>query len=412
MKKSIRPWLAAAGSFLLLFTSVGLGANGMTLFYIPVAADLGFTQTGFSLYYTIALLSGMLVYPLFGRFYTKHPEKMKLSMLIAGVITLLCFFLYSRSNTLMEFYIISVFRGVCNSALSTVPATMIINSWFSEKRSLMVSISFMGSSLGGLAYTQISKAVMAAYGWSAAYWVSGFVGFLTVVIVLLITAVSPTSVGQKPYGYKEGDEKSDPAQLWGVDSGKALKSAVFWIFGFGIFLAAGVTMGMQQYMTSTLQVDFGHSGEIASRAYSVFMVFICLGKIVVGWMYDRFNIKVGILYGSILIIASLLCMVIGLSPVWMVFAFAVLFGLGNMNSTVTATTVTTNIFGLKDYGTIFGFISMFVTSGMSLGPLVAAAIFDGTGSYTGAWTLFLAVMVIATLMQLTAAAMSKKLREN
>lgn len=414
MKKSIRPWLALVGAFFLMFTTIGLGASGMTLFYKPVVADLagnGFTQSNFSLYYTIAVLAGMITFPIFGRIYTKYPRRMKPIMLATGLITLATFVGYAAANQLWQFYLLSLIRGLANSALSSVPATMILNNWFAEKRGTVTSIAFMGSSFGGILYTKVSEFCMAAYNWRTAYWVVGVIGFATVLIVLLVTTPTPEMAGEKPYGYKEDASGASNVSLWGPTSGQALKMPLFWFTGIALFLGGVALMGVQQCFPTSMQLDFGLSAAVASNAVSIHMILICAGKLIMGWLYDRFDYKVGILYSSLMaVIGILLLMMPGMSPA-MAYVFAACFGLGNMSSTVTSTTVTSGIFGLRDYGTIYGFISMFMTGGMSISPVIASAIFDTTGNYRGAWYLFLGIMVLSAAMLCFAVTRGKRNRE-
>lgn len=401
MKKSLRPWLALVGAFFLMFTTIGLGASGMTLFYKPVVADLagnGFTQSNFSLYYTIATLAGMITFPVFGRIFTKHARRMRIIMLAAGLITLSTFVGYAFSDQLWQFYLLSLIRGLSSSALSSIPATMVINNWFAEKRGTVTSIAFMGSSFGGILYTKVSEYCMAAYSWRTAYWVVGVIGFLTVLIVLLVTTPTPEMAGMKPYGYREDSSGANNATPWGPTSGQVLKMPLFWVAGAAFFLGGLALMGTQQCFPTSMQEDFGLSASVAANAVSIHMVLICAGKLVMGWLYDRFDYKVGILYSSIMaVIGILLLLMPGMTPA-MACVFAVCFGLGNMSSTVTSSAVTSGVFGLKDYGTIYGFISMFMTCGMSVAPVIASAIFDTTGTYRGAWYLFLGVMVVSAAL--------------
>ena len=201
MKKSIRPWLVLAASFILMFTTIGLGANGLSLLYKPVAEALNFSQTKFNLYYTIATLAGLVASPIAGKIFSKKFSSARLYIIIGGVINLACFVAYSFCRTLPQFYIASFFRGVGTSLISATPATMLINEWFVEKRSTATSIAFMGSSAGGLVYTQISKFLLNTYGWQTAYWGMGVVSFVTIIIVVILAVPTPDQANAKPYGY-------------------------------------------------------------------------------------------------------------------------------------------------------------------------------------------------------------------
>ena len=109
----IRPWMSLIAAFLILASSIGLGTNGLSLFYVTVTESVGFTQTAFSVYYAITMYVTALLCPVVGKIFTKRENLMKPMMAGAAALTALCFFLYSRCSSLPAFYAVSTVRGVC-----------------------------------------------------------------------------------------------------------------------------------------------------------------------------------------------------------------------------------------------------------------------------------------------------------
>ncbi|MGI5971793.1 MAG: MFS transporter [Oscillospiraceae bacterium] len=402
--KKLWPWITLAGPFFLLFTSIGL-INGMTLFYIPVAEALGVSLTRFSIYYTLGVLGSLLAMPLAGKIFTKYYNRTRLIIFVSGLLNILCLLLFARANTVWEFYVISVIRSVGTAGLSTVPATMIINSWFIEKRSLATSIAFIGSGFGGLFYTQLSKYFLAAYGWRVGYIALAGGCAVTLVLALVFSSPSPEAAGRLPLGSKE--ERAS-AESWGLTLAQAYKTAGFWVLGIAFFIAGVVVMGVQQPMSSALQQDFGHSQEFSASVVSVFLIVVSAGKLIIGWIFDRFGLKTGIIYSGLLLIVSLLmmCNAYGAAAA---YAFAVIFGLGNMNSTVTSAAVTSAVFGTREYGTIYGFLSALLSGGMALGPILTSRFYDVLGSYRGAWILYIVLSVVVAALLIYTLGQRKKL---
>jgi len=411
-KHSIRPWVVLFASFMMMFTTIGLGSNGITLLYKPVVESLGFDHAQFSLYYTFSTLAGLVAAPLAGRLLSKRFRNVRLFILIGGFFNMLCFVAYSFCRTLPAFYIVSILRGFAGSLISATPATMLINAWFVDKRSTVTSIAFMGSSAGGLVYTQISNFLLTNWGWQTAYWVLGAVSFVTIILVAILATPTPEDVGAKPFGYDKLRSGAGEAvgNAWqGLTAGQAMKTAPFWLLCIALFLGSIVVMGVQQCVATALQNDFAYSSDVAAGVVSVFMVFICVGKLIIGWIFDKTNVKVGLIYSCVLLVASMVCMVMAAS-LPMAYAFAVIFGLGNMTSTVISTTVTTTAFGTREYGTIYGTVTMFMTGGMAIGPVISSAIAGATGTYTMAWIAYAAVSVVTTVLLVIVSGLSKRLR--
>jgi MFS family permease len=53
--------------------------------------------------------------------------------------------------------------------------------------------------------------------------------------------------------------------------------------------------------------------------------------------------------------------------------------------------------GVRRLGSILGLLALFTTFGFAAGPAIAGRIFDVTGSYTGAWILFVAMALISAI---------------
>lgn len=379
----------------MLFTCIGLGASGLTLFYLPVASELGFTQSAFSLYYTIATVASMVAMAVFGGVLNKHFKHVRAFMLIGAVLTMMCFLGYAFSSKLWLFYVISVFRGIVGVGFSALPATMLINNWFKEKRALATSIVFAGSGFGGMFYTQISSFLITNYGWRAAYGVLGIISLITIIIAVQLVKPDPAAVGLLPYG-KDVKEDGQP-DVWGLTFKQILFSPVFWFSCIALALGSIVVMGVQQGIAPALVTDHGFSGGDAALVYSTMLIVLCGGKLIFGWIYDKFGFVFSVVYVGITVGLSLFFLTLSGNP-GMAYCFAVLFGLGNMTATILAASLTSSVFGTRDYGTKYGIVNMFCVGGMSLGPLLTSYVFDVTGAYRNAWFIYIGITAIVTMI--------------
>lgn len=404
-----RPWMVLAGAFIMMFTCIGLGASGLTLFYQPVAEDLGFSQTAFSLYYSISTLVGMFFMPVIGTVLSKHVKHIRLIMLICGICTMLSFVGYSFCTRLWQFYACSVFRGMITCGISAVPATMLLNNWFYSHRSMVTAIAFTGSSFGGMVYTQLSNYYITHFGWHMAYIALGVTAFATIVIAVLLVQPSPETGNSPPYvSAKEQSHKHTIQENWGISGKGALRTFSFWLLLIGIFLGGMVVMGVQQGMVSSLMIDYNYTSGMAASLYSIFMIVMCLGKLLYGWLADAAGPWVSTIYIGVLnALAMIAFLNISFSGA-MAYALVVLFGLGNMTATVLMTNITTTVFGTKDYGSIYGTVNMMASGGMSVGPLLTAAIFDATGSYRMAWLIFFVIAIVSMALFLAVLAGKKQ----
>jgi hypothetical protein len=75
--------------------------------------------------------------------------------------------------------------------------------------------------------------------------------------------------------------------------------------------------------------------------------------------------------------------------------FIVVFGL--VRDTHLLPLVIGESLGIRRLGSILGLLALFATIGFAAGPAIAGRIFDVTGSYSGAWVLFMAMALVSAL---------------
>jgi cyanate permease len=74
------------------------------------------------------------------------------------------------------------------------------------------------------------------------------------------------------------------------------------------------------------------------------------------------------------------------------------FGLTMGNIIMMQSLITGECFGLVSFATVSGLAGVFTMSGAAFGPSIAGLIFDATGSYQMAFTIFAAMSVAAILL--------------
>lgn len=409
MTDTKRPWLAAVGAFLMLF-AVGLTSGGLSVFYLPVTADLGFSQTSFSLYVSIIALTGIVSFPLSGRLTSKYNRHIRWFVRAGAVGCLLCFFLYSRARSLTLFYAASVLMGFFVSTYANVIATSIVNNWFYSRRALIVSVIYTGTSLGSIFFVQLGSSIILNLGWRAAYVILGGIDCLILLAASCLISPKPELLGLYPYGWDSSAQTQSAAPQTGLTMPQALKTLCFWVLSIGIFIGCIYVMGIQQSIVPSLQVDFGYTPIAAAAIFSVYNISCCIGKILMGVVMDRWGFVVALVYMLVLLTAAMILM-LNASVTAVAVAFAVCFGLGNMFASVIASNATSGIFGVRDYSSIFGMVTIFYVVGMAVGPIAAGSIVDMTGSYHKSWYVYGALILISGAIVLAAYLSRNKLRK-
>ena len=105
------------------------------------------------------------------------------------------------------------------------------------------------------------------------------------------------------------------------------------------------------------------------------------------------------LFSFMLLIVSLLWLQIA-KELWMLYLFAMIYGMGHGGVYTTISPMVAEYFGIKAHGALFGIVVFSGTFGGALGPSLAGYIFDVTAGYSLAF--WMATLVSALGLTLIA----------
>ncbi len=397
-QKTFYGWWIMAGCFFLTFSGIGIAINSIGVFLKPVSESLGFARGEFSLYFTIAALSMMVAAPFMGKLLSKY--NIRLVMGIATTLLAISFILYSQSTQLIHFYLLSISLGIGMAGTHVIPVALLITNWFKEKRGLALAIALAGSGIGGMCFNPIGNYLITVYGWQTAYIILGCILALTTIpVALFIVRLHPSEMGLVPYGETQENAES-LADLKGFSLSEAVKTSGFWLLALALFFIGLINMGVQQHIPAYLN-DIGHSPAFAASIVAIFMGVLVVGKIALGHIFDRYGSKIGvILIFSVFALATFILM--GAKAVWIAVVFGLIFGFANAIMTIPAPLLTVELFGQKNYGVIYGVMSIFFTLGSGVGMPLSGAIFDAQGSYLPAFGLYIVLALVTMLIALLA----------
>ncbi len=395
-------WWIVAGGFILNFLGVGIGINAIPVFLKPVVTDLHFNRGDFSLYFTIVALTMTFGAPLAGKLLEKYNVR-----IVMGASTLLLaagFAAYSLCTTLTEFYIVSFFVGVGHAAAHIIPVSMLITNWFNKKRGLAMGVVFTASGLGGLFFSPVANHIITEYGWRNGYLALGLlIGVFCVPCAFFVMRKSPAEVGQLPDGAKAGSSATAVVEESGFSVGQAVKSPVFWLLVVMIFLIDAQAMGIQQHLPAYL-TDRGRSASFAANLLGFYLGMIAVGKIILGYVSDRFGSGTGFAIFTCVLGGSLMFL-FNTEELWSLALFAIAFGFGNAVITVSLPLMTAACFGMKNFGVIFGLLTIANALGAAVGTPGVGYLYDTTGSYnTAIW-----ISVVITFVALAAGVLAMRL---
>lgn len=412
-------WLIVAVGFFSLFVSMG-ARNGFGVFIKPMEETLLWPdRAGISFVIAIGTLTNALTQPFIGNLYDKYGARavISLSLLTLGGATLLLSLtsnfgmtwsvdlrLFTLTPSLL--YLTLIYGVVTSSAsggVSLVTVHSLLSKWFYRRRGLALSLSTAGASAGGLILTPFAAYLIIGAHWRVAWVALGlFVLLLALPLALLIIKDSPESVGETPDGEKapspsdgdgNGGRRVAPALLRApLETSNwrdSFKSAPFWQLS-GAYWVCGVTTIIISAHYVPFATDLGISPGVAALAFGFMQGLNAVGVIIVGVLSDRFSRKnlLGTIYFirflayAILVAPGFVGLLWGVSvpPAIAIWGFATLAGLSWIATPPLTSSLTADIYGIRNIGTLNGLTTMAHQIGGALSVFMAGVLYDLTQS--------------------------------
>ncbi len=266
-------------------------------------------------------------------------------------------------------------------ALVYTPAIGCVPPWFTRNRGLASGLASAGIGAGTLVIPLLVALAIAQFEWRIALRILAL-GVLLVGVgaAWLLRRAPPSSMAHTAAG--------------GLSLREALRSRRFWWLYFGV-VSAAPTMFIPFAHASAAARDLGIDDPRAVGLVGLIGIGSLVGRFAIGALADR----IGRLRALTLLQASM-----GLSyllwwgaPGYVALAlFALWFGLSYGGIVSLLPALCMDLFGARAVSSIIGALYTGAGVGNLFGPVLAGAVFDARGSYTGVIVTCLLLSAVAT----------------
>ena len=389
-------WIIVGAIFLTMFFIWG-GINSAAVFFLPVLKTFGWTRAKFSIALSIGWITGGASGPLIGWVADRvNPKKM---MVGGAVVTALAYVGLSRATTFAEFLAINGLFGICVGASTYLPCSLVIASWFQERRGLALGIAFSGAMLGGAAMTPVAQHIIAAAGWRVGYLMLALPIVLVVVplIVFVVRRRGHTQLSES--AAIENQARPEPAaptalEPPGLELSEAWQTRSFWLISAAQLLA-GFSIGMGPHYVAYL-TGVGYTAAFAAAVISLYLVLTTAGTLLGGPLADRFGARHALFFTFILSALGMLGMH-GIAHFLGLTTNVLAGGFAAGAYVVQMPLVVIESLGVRRLGSMLGVTGICYTLGAASGPIITGRVFDITGSYSIPILSFLGMLIVCAL---------------
>ncbi len=377
-------WLCAA----ILSLCTGL-RQSIGLFLPPITLDFGVSASAFSFAVALQAVVWGLTQPVAGMFADRWGTR----PVVVGAA--LCytsglFLMGWPGGTLgLDLGGVLIGVGIAGTGLGVLMGT-VSRAVPPERRSRTVGTVAALGSLGTFLLAPLGQWVIQTAGWRAA-----LVTFAAVAASMALLAIGIQPLSSTRHGASEGDE--DERSLGDVlrvalrHRGYLAMTAAFFACGFQLMF---VTVHLPAYLATC-----GLPPSVGATAMGLIGLSNTAGTYAVGLLGARYSQKrlLALLY----LLRTLLIIVFLVLPISAVstLTFAAALGLPWLGVAPLVSGLVGRVFGLKHFGTLYGFVFLSHSLGSTAGALLGGLSFDLTHSYSAAWTALIAIGLLAFALQ-------------
>jgi sugar phosphate permease len=372
--------LALVTAFLALFSIVGFALYGLPFFYDFMVRDLGWTRqqvTSGNAWSKLAVgpLFGFLAGVVVDRF---GPRRLMLAGIVMAGLALVGLASVTTLGAFYFFYLFNALGYVCGGPL---PNQVLLSRWFAASRGKAMGIAYLGIGVGGALVPLVAHALTQTLGWRGALRVLG-------VLMIVIAFPAAFFVKEPP---AVATAAAPPAPL-----GSVLRRPAFYLLALASMCSIGAVGGTIQNLKLYLSMDRGLAQGETARILSLVLLGSVVGRLLMGWLADRWAKKHVMLLVYALVAATIPLLAFAPTPA-LIHVGALLFGIGLGGDYMIIPLMAAELFGLKLLGRIMGIILTADGVAEATVPMGVATLRDAFGTYTPGFLFLVALAALGAL---------------
>jgi MFS family permease len=358
-----------------------------SVFVKPLAAQFGWNREAISSGFAVAAVTLGVISPLLGRWIDRFGPRR---------IILVCMTIYGCAiaslsllrSGLWQFYLTCFVLGVVGNGAAHLAYSRSISTWFQRRLGTALAFVMVGAGLGAMILPVVAQSIISRSGWRAAYASLGGLA------LLLGLPLSWRYIRERGVAGNEAAPVAHAGMTWQ----QGVRSFAFWIITAILFVSS-ISMNGAITHLSALLTDRGLTAGNAALCASVLGGSSLLGRIVVGWLLDRF-------FGPRVALVINLITALGIFLLARASSFpagclaAALIGVGAGGEAAITPYLLTRYFGLRAFSTLYGLTWTFYAAAGAIGPVLLGRAFDATGSYASLLILLAAALGLAAVTNL------------
>ncbi|MGQ9608284.1 MAG: L-lactate MFS transporter [bacterium] len=386
-------WIIAVSGIIMM---VLLGTvYGWSVFKKPLMESHGWTGPQVGMAFTIAIFCIGLSAAFGGKFVDKAGTRKvaSLAAILFGIGTLLTGLADNIGNIWLLYLGYGIIAGIGNGLGYITPIAVLVR-WFPDKRGLITGLCVMGFGFGAAILGQVAPLVIPSIGVSGTFYLFG-------IIYLIVLLVAAQKINNPPTGWVAPVEakKAPSAVKESFDLKYALRMYQFYLLWLILFINVTSGIALISNLSPMAQSQIGLTAVTAGTIVFITSLFNGFGRIFWAYLSD----KIGRKSVFLLILGTQIPLFIILPNISSAVLFTILccyvlacYGGGF----ATMPSFTTDTFGHKNIGSIYGKILLAWGIAGVVGPILMERIKVATDSFAVALYIAAGMLAIGFVLAL------------
>jgi len=290
----------------------------------------------------------------------------------------------------------TAFLGIGLSWTTTTMVGAVINRWCKEHKGTIMGFILASNGIGATIAINVLTPIIHEEGNPLGYKNAYLLVALILVFVLALVLIF---FRNKPKGEAE-EETAERVEKKPAERSKefalTLKKPFFYIASFCIFVS-GMILQSVYGIATPLYGDAGIDEAVVAVILSVSSIILSVSKFGIGFIYDRFGLRVttAICFSCSMISMAMLLIVSNTGSVLCAYLYSVVSSIALPLETVMLPIYARELFGEKCFNEALGIFASVNTAGYAVGAPLGNLCFDLTGSYDVALYIGCGIMLVA-----------------
>lgn len=379
---------AAAGEWrqhwpLVLAASLGVSffsfmSPALGLFFDALHAEFGWSRTQLSMGMTFGALLTVVGSPFVGRLIDKFgSRRLALPGVALTAVTIAAFGL--ANGSVAQWIALWLAFGVISLSVKTTVWSTAVSGAFSASRGLALGFALSGAALAQVVVAPLGNWLIQSQGWRAAFaWLG--LGWGGITLLFCVLFLFDAHDRRRAAAKLAGGAVAALPDLPGLTIAQAWRDSSLWRVALATLLTLMITIAITVHQFPII-VDAGMTRQDAAWIGSMVGVAGIVGKVTTGWLLDRFHARWvgGITLAATALVWPLLIKGVA-SDALVIFAMLV-SGYTAGTKIQVCNYLTARYGGLRNFGTVFGFMASMIALAGAIGPILGGLAYDRAGSY-------------------------------